>query len=358
MKKLLFAANTLEVGGIEKALVTLTNYLAKRDYQVTIVLEEKKGVFLKDLDSKINVIEYKVNNNKNILIRKACNLLNRIKFYLKYKNKYDFSACYATYSIPSSFVARTASVNSCMWGHADYLTLFNNNIDEVKRFFEERNYNKFKHIVFVSQEGKDSFIKIFPECKDKVIDCNNMINGDMILNLSKEEIDIKKENRTTFLNVGRHDEKQKKLTRIIEACEKLKEDNIDFRLLMVGDGPDTEKYKELVDKKHLEDNIKFLGMKSNPYPYFLISDCVILSSDYEGYPVVFLESKILNKPIITTKVSDYKEIEENFGFVTEKDVNDIYNKMKMFIQNGYEIKEKFDYNDYNNKIFEKLEKII
>ena len=49
----------------------------------------------------------------------------------------------------------------------------------------------------------------------------------------------------------------------------------------------------------LEDNIKFLGKKKNPYPYYKLADAVVLSSDYEGYPVVFLESYILNKPIIT-----------------------------------------------------------
>ena len=43
MKKLLFAAYSLDIGGIEKALVQLTNYLSRAGYDVTIVLEKKQG---------------------------------------------------------------------------------------------------------------------------------------------------------------------------------------------------------------------------------------------------------------------------------------------------------------------------
>ena len=195
--------------------------------------------------------------------------------------------------------------------------------------------------------------------KEKTIACNNIVNNKEILKLSEEEIEIKKDNKCfTFLNVGRHDEKQKKLTRIIEAVQKLKQDDLNFKVLFVGDGKDNTLYRKMVKDKKLENNIIFVGPQKNPYPYFKISDCVILTSDYEGYPVVFLESFILNKPIITTKVSDYKDIEGKYGYITSKQIDDIYEKMKEMIKNGYEIKESFDADKYNNDIIEKLEKIF
>lgn len=358
MKKLLFSAYSLDVGGIEKALVDLVNYFVNEEYDVTVVLEKEQGVFLKELDSKVHIIKYTPNTNKNIIKRKIINFINRVKFISKYKNKFDFSACFATYSISSSFVARTASKNCCLWGHADYLTLYENDINKVQQFFIQRKYNKFKNIIFVSKEGKNSFLKVFPEMKNKTFTCNNLINENKILQLSNEKIDIEKdENNVTFINVGRHDEKQKKLTRIIEASKMLKNDNYNFRVLFIGEGQDTENYKNIVKNEDLENNIIFLGKKQNPYPYYKIADCVILTSDYEGYPVVFLESFVLNKPIITTKVSDYEEIEAKYGYTTTKDVVDIYIKMKMFIENGYEIKEKFDAQKYNENIIKKLKEI-
>lgn len=359
MKKLLFSAYSLDIGGIEKALITLTNKLQERGYDITIVLEKKQGIFLEELNKNIKVIEYRPNDSKNIMKRKLINFFKRVKFIFKYRNKFDFSACFATYSLAGSFVSRMSSKNSCLWGHADYLTLFENNMEEMKNFFKQRNYDKFAHIIFVSEEGKNSFLKAFPEMKEKVMVCNNVIDDGKIKQLSKEKIELRKEsNIVTFINVGRHDEKQKKLSRIIEAAKKLKEDNLNFKVLFIGNGQDSEKYKNQVKEYNLDTNIIFLGKKQNPYPYFAISDCVILTSDYEGYPVVFLESFILNKPLITTKVSDYQEVEGKYGYVTTKEIEDIYIKMKLFIQEGFKIKETFDVEKYNEDIIKKLEKIF
>ena len=359
MKKLLFAAYSLDVGGIEKALVNLVNVLQNRGYDITVVLEKKQGIFLNELNKNIKLIEYTPSEKKNLIVRKITNFIHRIQFIIKYKNKYDFSAAFATYSKPSIFVSKVASKNNTLWGHADYLTLFDNDRQKVKDFFKSIKVEQFKNIIFVSEEGKNSFLDIFPQMKEKTIECNNIVNNKEILKLSEEEIEIKKDNKCfTFLNVGRHDEKQKKLTRIIEAVQKLKQDDLNFKVLFVGDGKDNTLYRKMVKDKKLENNIIFVGPQKNPYPYFKISDCVILTSDYEGYPVVFLESFILNKPIITTKVSDYKDIEGKYGYITSKQIDDIYEKMKEMIKNGYEIKESFDADKYTNDIIEKLEKIF
>lgn len=359
MKRLLFAAYSLDIGGIEKALVTLANKLQEIGYDITIVLEKKQGVFLKEINNKIHIIGYAPNESKNILKRKIINLFKRIMFILKYKNKFDFSASFATYSIAASFISRVASKNSALWIHTDYLTLYRENTEKTKHFFKKINYKKFKRIIIVSKNAAKNFMKIFPNEKSKIMICNNLVDYEKIKCLSNEFIGIKKDNNTTtFLNIGRHDEESKRLTRIIDASKMLAKDNFNFKVLFVGDGPDSNKYKNIVKQGNLGEYIKFLGKKENPYPYFKIADCVILTSEYEGYPVVFLESLILNKPIITTKVSDYQDIEGKFGYVTEKNSKDIYEKMKLFIENGYKTNSKFNAKEYNDQIIKKLQSIF
>lgn len=358
MKKLLFSAVNMDVGGIENALLTLLNFLVEKDYKITLVLEEKKGIFLRDLDNRIKIIEYSPSNCKNILIRKIINLTKRLGFIFKYKNRFDFSASFATYSKAASFVARTASSNNALWGHADYLELFKNDVNKVKNFFEEIHYSKFRRIVFVSKKACETFIEVYPEMRNKVLFCNNLIDYKKIENLSNESIEEKK-TTYTFVNVGRHDETQKKLTRIIDAAKMLKEDNISFQLLLIGEGQDTEFYKKLVKAYKLQEQVKFLGVKKNPYPYMRLADSVLLSSDYEGYPVVFLEAMILNKPVITTNVSDaIEDIEGKYGKVVEKNSTDLYNTMKQFIEDGYKIKCMFNAKEYNKEITIKLDKLI
>lgn len=358
MKKLLFAAVDMDVGGIENALLTLLNYLVGKGYNITLVLEKRQGVFLDNLDNRINIIQYTPTKSKNIFIRKSINLMKRILFTIRYRSKFDFSASFATYSRVASFVARTASKNSVLWGHADYLELFNGDEEKVKEFFNELHYDDFRRIVFVSKKACQSFIHVYPNVKDKVLFCNNLVDYEKIKDLANENIEKEKE-KYTFVNVGRHDEVQKKLTRIIEATKMLKEDNWDFEVLFIGEGKDTELYKKLVEKFGVQNEIKFLGLKKNPYPYMKLADSIILSSAYEGYPVVFLEALILNKPIITTNVADaIQDINGKYGKVVDKTTKDLYKVMKQFIEHGYEIEYKFNPEEYNKEIMENLENLI
>ena len=370
MKKLLFSAVSLDVGGIETALVTLLNWLANQrenneyKYDITLVLEKKEGVFLDQLDEKIEILEYIVSTNKIIPIRKAINLIKQLNFKSKYKNKFDFSCSYATYSKPASFVARAAAKECTLWVHGEYMAAFNNDIEEYIKFFDRIKTFKFKNVIFVSNNAKNIFVKTYQrwaQCKNinkKVI--HNLINYNDMIEKSKEEIqDAKREEIFTFLNVGRHTEHDKKLTRMIEAAKKIKEDGLKFRILLIGDGRETTTYKEMVEKYNLQEEIIFLGRKRNPYPYFKIADSLLLTSQHEGFPVVYTEAMVLGLPIITTNVSDSKEVVDNkYGIVVEKNVNSIYNAMKQAIIEGINCNEKFNPEQYNKEIKEELQKLI
>ena len=358
-KKLLFAAYSLDVGGIETALVSLINYLAQK-YDITLVLERKQGIFLNQIDKSIKIVEYTPSYSKIKLIAKCINFYKRMKFKNAYENKFDFACSYATYCKMASFVARTASTNNALWVHNNYYYFFDRNDYKYKHFFNSINAHQFKNVIFVSEEAKQQYIQRYGVSNENIITCNNLIDYDKILRLVDEEISLKRDDSiTTFINVARHDEHQKRIKRLIESAKLLKQDGKKFRVLLVGSGSDTEGYKKLVEQNDLKDYIVFVGKQANPYPYFKISDCVVLTSDYEGYPVTYIEAKVLNKPIITTDVSDSKvDIENKFGIVTEKNTRDIYNAMKSFIENGYCIEENFDPSCFNSEIVEKVEKII
>ena len=141
-------------------------------------------------------------------------------------------------------MARTASKNNALWVHADYLSLSEGDKNKVRFFYENIHHSKYKNIVFVSNEARESYLDFFPERKSSTIVINNIIDFDKIRKESMEKTEIVIDTRlTTFINVGRHYEKQKKISRIIEAAEKLKEDGKKFRILLIGDGENTNDYK-------------------------------------------------------------------------------------------------------------------
>ena len=385
MKKILFSAFSLDVGGIETALLTLLKYLVK-DYDITLVLEKRQGVFLEDLPKDIKVITFTPSSIKFSLIRKVVNFFKQLSFKLKYKNKFDFSADFATYSMPASFVARTASKNNAIWIHNNYMNFYDNDIQQYRKFFKSLKIQEFKKIVFVSNLDKKVFVAQFPELTKLTTVCNNLIDYEKIYKLANEKIpdedlekifgedypniklnksskkeaekQSKKETKVPiFINVGRHDEKQKQISRILDATEKLNKNGFKFKVLLVGKGTNTKDYEQVIKEKKL-DNIIMLGAKKNPYPYFKISDCFLLSSQFEGYPVVFVESEILGLPIITTDVSDSKkDIDGKFGQVVDNSAKGVYRGMKNFLEKGIKT-DKFDPEKFNEEIIEKVKKIM
>ena len=148
----------------------------------------------------------------------------------------------------------------------------------------------------------------------KTFTIKNYIDGEEIIKKAKQFKEIendekyyilkdileenKKGNNTIFLNVGRHS-KEKNLSMMLKVFNNIikenKKESKKVYLFMIGEGDKTEELKKYVEENGLEENIIFLGKKKNPYPYFLISDYIILTSLTEGYPVVFHEAMVLRK---------------------------------------------------------------
>lgn len=352
-KKLIFFAYDLGIGGIETALVNLLNRLDLDKYDVTLMLEKKEGELLEQVNENIHIVEFTVSDSQNKLFRKAYNFTKRLLWRLENENKYDFSCCYATYSMMGNKLSRLASTNSSIYVHNNYMSLYNNEISKVKGFFDIRKLDKFRKIIFVSNESMNDLINVYPEIKDKSIVINNFINHKLILEKSLEKVEEKKPNKKLFVSVGRLEEHQKKVTRLIKLFKELENEKVE--LWLIGDGPDRRSYETYIKNSK---NIKLLGKRVNPYPYIKMADYIILTSDYEGFPVVYMEAMTLNKPIITTiNVSDdFIDIKDNYGVIISKDEKMI-GEVKDILKNGFKPK-KLDYEKMNEEKIETLEKIF
>ena len=351
-KDLLFTSVNLDIGGIEKALVNLVNRIDSNKYNIEIILEDKKGSLLDQINKNIIVKELKVSNNSNILIRKITNYLRKLSFKIINYHNYDFSCCYGTYSYSSSKLALIGSSNNSFYVHSDYRNVYKDDKD-FYNFFNSRNINNYKYILFVSNESKNGFIEKYKDLKNRCHVFNNFINTDEIIKLSKDKIKEKTKNKLLVF-VGRLDESSKKITRQINLIKEL--DNID--LWIIGDGPDKDKYiKEVKDLK-LTDRILFLGRKNNPYPYMNKADYILLTSDYEGFPVTYLEAITLNKRIITTIPTSDDIVDINdYGDVISKDKDKMIKEVKKIIKEDKKV-EKIDLEIGQINRMKELEKIF
>ena len=360
-KRIFLASYSLEVGGIEKALINFIKNIKASNNIITLYLEKKSGGFLDSIPNGVIIKEQKVFNLKNRFISKALNLLNKMKFLIFNYNEYDFSCCYATYSLSSNFLARHASKNNSLYIHSDYTELYKNDENKINGFYNPRHLKKFKHLIFVSNEAKEHLTSYYSFIVDKSLVINNFIDDEDILKKAKEPIKEKKPvDKKLFVFVGRIDESSKNLTRLVKSIELvLKKDN-SILLWIIGCGPDEEKIQNLIKKKNLTDYIKMLGVRLNPYPYMNMADYIILTSDYEGFPVIYGEALTLQKRIISTiDVSDESiSIPNNYGYICDKDEKDIANTIIKLINNDSLKYKKANISKINRNKYNMIQELI
>jgi colanic acid/amylovoran biosynthesis glycosyltransferase len=111
--------------------------------------------------------------------------------------------------------------------------------------------------------------------------------------------------------VGRLSEQKAQLL-LVEAAAKLKDSNIPFELVLVGDGPLRPEIERLIARYGLSDQVRITGWLTNQEvrEQSLGSRAFILPSFAEGLPVVLMEAMALRRPVVSTFVAGIPELVE------------------------------------------------
>ena len=133
------------------------------------------------------------------------------------------------------------------------------------------------------------------------------------------KVDDAYQERKSFkiLSIGRL-ENVKGFDMAVEAAKILQDKKIDFEWLIIGEGSERKNLETLIGKYALNNKMKLLGLKDNPYPYLKGCDIVVQSSRFEGKSIALDEAKIFGKPIISTNYPTvYDQLSKDEGMITE-----------------------------------------
>ncbi len=107
---------------------------------------------------------------------------------------------------------------------------------------------------------------------------------------------------------------QKRCGDLIKACSLLPSESSSlWRLIIVGNGPQFEEMKSLVERQGLQGQVVFKGYCSNPIDYMRDADILVLPSDKEGMSNVILEAMSVGLPIVASEVGATKNQLGSFG---------------------------------------------
>ena len=329
MIKILFLIENITEGGAEKVLRTLVNNMDQGKFEITVqTLEQANpGQYLAP------GIRYRaINRCKTGLGKKLFHCWVRLCAELKWlyplyiKDDYDIEVAYLECG-PTKFLAGSTNkkAKKLAWVHCDLEKKGLANLEQVKS-----QYERYDKVICVSQNVRDSFRRMFGE----------EMHTQVLYNVIDESEIFEKAGNTSgtntvpvFTAVGRLAH-QKGFDRLLDACTMLKKDGLDFRLQILGTGPERDNLENQIAQNGLGDVVQLLGFQKNPYPYIQAADAVVCSSRYEGMSTVVTEALILGKPIVSTPCTGMNELlgDSEFGLITEDSVEGIYQGMKQMLE--------------------------
>ncbi|MGU8323979.1 glycosyltransferase [Clostridium perfringens] len=363
MKKVMFMIPNLKGGGAEKVLVDILNNINKKKFEITLILLQNDGVFINELSEGIDI---KFLNKKGKLIEKIQTILIKylpsLFYRIKIREKYDVEVAFLE-GKAAKLISKSNNKSSrkFVWIHTDL-----KNFNWIKNIFfskkdEEKCYSKFNDIVFVSNESKDAFENIYYNKSKKHVIYNPIIDKDII---SKSiNYTLEKKDSLNLVSVGRL-VKVKGFDRLIKIHSKIVKE-YPHNLIIVGDGIEKENLIKLIENLNVNESVKLVGFKKNPYPYIRQSDIYICSSYAEGFSLSVLEAVILKKAILSMDVTGPREILDfgEYGVLCkdeselEKNLKDLLNnreKIKYYENRSAILSKKFNY----KRIIKQIENLI
>ena len=151
------------------------------------------------------------------------------------------------------------------------------------------------------------------------------------------EIICHNQDAKTFLNIGRYGH-QKNQRVILEAFKLIHDKIPDWDLKIVGDGVNSStELRELIDKYELRNKVFLFDKTYDPISFFRSSSIFILSSRFEGLPLVLLEAIASGNLIISSKYDGHEEVLNNENsFLFEMD--DISSLSNLMVNAAYDLK--------------------
>ena len=291
-KEITVLINRLNSGGAEKVCVILCNELVKRGYLVDLwVVGLDDTILSKKIDKNVRITNFKKESVRSSILplsyhlmkktppkiivfnTELCLLVILLKFILFTKTKIIFR------SINTLSVA------------LDTKTLYRKKIvyPIVKKFLKATDF-----VVAQSEGMKEDLIKNYAIAATKI----KTIHNPAIV-LEKRETNFRtdsKENELVF--VGRL-VNQKGLPLLFEALTIVVQIIDTVHLTIVGEGPEMQNLKNLAEELKLTKVITFEGFKADVNKYLIKAKATVLTSYFEGFPNVLVESISLGTPVIS-----------------------------------------------------------
>jgi len=307
----LFLITGLSYGGAETQLVNLATKLKERGWDVRVVSMLPPQAFVEELKNA-DIPLATLNMRRGVADPRA--VFRLLKILREWKPDIVHS-----HMVHANLLARVVRI----FCKIPVLISTAHNIDEGGRW-REIVYRLTDPLVDlttnVSRAAVERYICVGVVPKNKIRFMPNGIDTAKF-NLNKaagkrlrNELGV--DNYFVWLAVGRFEE-AKDYPNMLRAFKMIVSKKSNVVLLLVGQGSLMEEVKKLASELKLGDKVRFLGVRRDVPDLMNAADAYVMSSAWEGMPMVLLEAGACGLPIVATDVGGNSEVVLNnkTGFI-------------------------------------------
>ncbi|WP_227394769.1 glycosyltransferase [Jeotgalibacillus aurantiacus] len=328
MKKLLIATYDLEIGGVERSLISLLEKLDYTKFEVDLMLYSHKGEFLSMLPDTIRLLDenplYKTfrmsvreTAEKGHVALAVARGFARLRALLKpgeekgvrqmqymwryaspflpdLQGEYDLAISYLW---PHHFVAKKVKArHKIAWIHTDFSSIPTDEKEDL------RIWSTYQTIAAISESCAEAFIAKYPSLTKSVMLIENITSPEMVKSLAATgSADIMVSDPSFKLITVARLSHAKGIDRAVEVLHQIHQNGYkNISWYVVGYGGDEGLVRSLIEKYKLQQSFHLLGKQLNPYPFIQAGDLYVQPSRYEGKAVTVGEAQILGKPVLIT----------------------------------------------------------
>lgn len=315
-KKVIIIVHQLNIGGVQKALISALNAIDYSENEVTLYVRKNRT----DLISLVNrnVSRIIINQDKTRYYRKPYSVWLQLKHVLTKKQKYlsmlnnyivssqmkyekeRYFSDDVEYDLAVSYIqSYTAKLVAENINAKRKVMFYHGSTDEFHDV-NEKAMQHFERIYCVSKGAQKAVQGFYPQYTEKIDCLENYVDAESVRQRANEFVPDYPNDKLILCSCGRITS-VKGYDLAVGAAEKLKKNGLDFKWYFVGDGVDRPKIESLISEKRLDDYIEITGLQDNPYPYIKNCDIYVQPSYEESYGLTIIEAQILGRIIVSTK---------------------------------------------------------
>lgn len=190
-----------------------------------------------------------------------------------------------------------------------------------------------RRLYYLSDDMRAHYLKWFPRNENITIN----MGGEFYNQLPEaEKAALKKslgvDDKFILISLGRlSDQKNQEVT--LKALHGINDPSL--VCLVVGEGPKEPILRKLVIDLKLENQVRFLGHRTDVNQLLNMADVLVQSSIFEGFPNVFIEAVSVGTPIITTRVGSYGTLVKENGITVPSNDVDAFAKAIVTLKEAY-----------------------